>query len=112
MSSVARRERSRDATRTSRRETSKRERRDAVVNVRLSHQARELINQAADAIGKSRSEFIVESARSHAIEVLLDKRIFSLGTEQYAAFMTLLEARPAPNAKLKKLMKSKAPWEP
>jgi uncharacterized protein (DUF1778 family) len=91
--------------------TRERERRDAVVNVRLSHQARELIDQAADALGKSRSEFIVESARAHAIEVMLDKRIFPLGSEQYAAFIALLDARPAPNEKLKKLMKSKSPWE-
>ena len=62
-----------------------RSRRDAVVNVRMSRQSRDLIDEAAEAIGKTRSEFIVESARTHAIDVLLDRRLFPLlAVEQYA----------------------------
>lgn len=99
----------RDAPRT-RRDTS-RERRDAVVNVRMSRQSKELIDEAADSVGKTRSEFIVESARTHAIDVLLDKRLFALGSDQYDAFLRALDAPPAPNEKLKKLLKGKAPWE-
>jgi uncharacterized protein (DUF1778 family) len=77
----------------------------------MSRQSKELIDEAAEAVGKTRSEFMVESARTHAIDVLLDKRLFALGTEQYDAFLKALDAKPAPNEKLKKLMKSKAPWE-
>jgi uncharacterized protein (DUF1778 family) len=94
-----------------RRDTPSRERRDSVVNVRMARQTRELIDEAAEAVGKTRSEFMVESARTHAIDVLLDKRLFSLGTEQYDAFLKALDAPPAPNEKLKRLLKSKSPWE-
>ena len=88
-----------------------RSRRDTVVNVRMSRLSRDLIDEAAEAVGKTRSEFIVESARTHAIDVLLDRRLFSLGVERYDAFLKALEAPPAPNERLRKLMKAKAPWQ-
>jgi uncharacterized protein (DUF1778 family) len=98
-----------DAVRT--RSAAPRSRRDTVVNVRMSRHSRDLIDEAAEVVGKTRSEFIVESARTHAIDILLDKRLFSLTVEQYDAFLKALEAPPAPNEKLKKLMRVKAPWE-
>lgn len=86
-------------------------RRDTVINVRVSRMLRELIDRAADVAGKSRSEFILESARAHATDVLLDQRLFALDGERYEAFIKALEAPPAPNEKLRRLMASKAPWE-
>jgi uncharacterized protein (DUF1778 family) len=88
-----------------------RSRRDTVINVRVSRMLRELIDQAAHAVGKSRSEFILESARTRAIDVLLDQRLFSLDKDRYSVFVAALEAPPAPNEKLRKLMASKAPWD-
>ncbi len=88
-----------------------RRRRDTVINVRLSRMLRDLIDRAADVLGKTRSEFILESARTHAIDVLLDQRLFTLSPEQYEAFIDALDAPPAPNEKLKQLLASKAPWE-
>ena len=72
----------------------------------MARQTRELIDEAAEAVGKTRSEFMVESARMHAIDVLLDKRLFSLGTEHYDAFLKALDAPPAPNEKLKRLLRA------
>lgn len=92
-------------------ETAASSRRDAVINIRLSRTTRDLIDHAADALGKTRSEFILESARAHATDVLLDQRLFVLDDEQYASFMQSLDASPAPNEKLKRLLASKAPWE-
>jgi uncharacterized protein (DUF1778 family) len=86
-------------------------RRDTVINVRVSRVLRELIDRAADAVGKTRSEFVLESARTHAIDVLLDQRLFTLDPDRYASFMEALEAPLAPNDKLRELMSSKAPWE-
>lgn len=86
-------------------------RRDSVINVRVPRLLKSLIDQAADAVGKSRSEFILESARAHAIDVLLDQRFFALDPDRYEAFMQMLDAPPASNSKLKALMTSKAPWE-
>ena len=91
--------------------TGEREARDATVNLRASRSWRNLIDRAAQALGKSRTEFILESARAHATDVLLDQRLFALEPERYEAFIAMLDAPPARNEKLKQLMKRKAPWE-
>ena len=80
------------------------------INLRVSRQTRELIDSAAAVVGKSRTEFMLESARQHATDVLLDRRLFVLSEDQYRAFMNVLDNPPPPNAALKKLMASKAPW--
>jgi uncharacterized protein (DUF1778 family) len=86
-------------------------RRDTVINVRVPRLLRDLIDQAAGVSGKTRSEFILESARAHAVDVLLDQRLFALDPDRYDAFMGMLDAAPAPTGKLKRLMARKAPWE-
>jgi uncharacterized protein (DUF1778 family) len=87
------------------------DRRDLVVNMRLSRQQRDLIDDAADAVGKSRSEFILESAREHAIDVLMDRRLFVLDERQFAEFIRVLDRPPKPSKRLRQLFKSKSPWE-
>ena len=86
-------------------------RKEAVINVRLAKQTRELIDNAAQAAGKSRSEFIIESARKSAMDVLLDQRFFALDPERFENFKAALDRAPAPNRKLKALFARKAPWE-
>jgi uncharacterized protein (DUF1778 family) len=86
-------------------------RRDAIVNLRMPGRVRDLIDDAAAAVGKTRTDFIIESCRREATDVLLDKRLFTLGAADYDAFVAALDKAPAPNAKLKRLMARKAPWE-
>lgn len=86
-------------------------RRGLTINLRVEMETRELIDTAAAMVGKSRTEFMIESARQHAIDVLLDQRLFVLDQDQHDAFMRVLESPPAPNARLRKLMTSKSPWE-
>ena len=81
------------------------------INLRVPQQTRDLIDTAAAAVGKSRTEFMLESARQHAVDVLLDQRLFVLDAEQHNAFMRVLDSPPPPNAKLKKLLARKPPWE-
>jgi uncharacterized protein (DUF1778 family) len=88
-----------------------RTRRDTSINIRVPTAMRDLIDSAADALGTTRSDFILESARKHAIDVLLDRRFFALDANRYAAFVRALDAPAAPNAKLRKLLSSKSPWE-
>jgi uncharacterized protein (DUF1778 family) len=88
-----------------------RAKRDTVVNVRIAKPMRELIDSAADAMGKSRSEFIIESAHKSAMNVILDQRFFALDAERFQSFVAALDRPPAPNRKLKVLLASKAPWE-
>ena len=81
------------------------------ISMRVSAHALSLIDEAASLIGKSRTEFVLESARRQAIDLLLDQRLFALNDEQHDAFMRALEDPPAPNARLKRLMANPAPWE-
>lgn len=81
------------------------------INLRIPKQMRTLIDAAAALLGKSRTEFMLESARQHAIDVLLDQKIFILDEKQHEAFEQALTNPPPPNAKLRKLLSSKAPWE-
>jgi uncharacterized protein (DUF1778 family) len=85
--------------------------RDSVVNLRMSRDVRDTIDDAAALLGKTRTDFIIDSSHRRAIDVLLDQRLFTLNDEQHAAFICALDAPPTPNAKLKRLMSSKAPWE-
>ncbi|HEY8596001.1 MAG TPA: DUF1778 domain-containing protein [Devosiaceae bacterium] len=89
----------------------KKARRDTTMNVRLSTKLRDLIDSAADLVGKTRSEFVLESARQHAIDVLLDQRLFSLEEKEYEAFIKALDSPPEPPERLRSLFKERAPWE-
>ena len=85
--------------------------RTTTINLRVPNVTRQLIDSAAAVVGKSRTEFMLESARQHAIDVLLDQRLFVLSVDQHDAFMDALDNPPMPNAALKKLLSSKSPWE-
>ena len=93
------------------REEKSNQRRDAVINVRLPTKLRDLIDRAAAVVGKTRTDFILESARKHAIDVLLDQRLFSLEPKQYEEFLRVLDQPMESNARLKQLLASKSPWE-
>ncbi|TVR10358.1 MAG: DUF1778 domain-containing protein [Salinarimonadaceae bacterium] len=80
------------------------------INLRIESGARQLIDDAAAVLGKTRTEFMVESARGRAIDVLLDQRLFSLAPERYDAFMHALDNPPAPGPKLKSLLRRPPAW--
>jgi uncharacterized protein (DUF1778 family) len=86
-------------------------RRDTTINLRLSEKAKGLIDAAAAALGKTRTEFVIESAKQHATDVLLDQRLFELDAGQWNAFMQALGSPPLPNEQLRGLMARKPPWE-
>ena len=86
--------------------------RDININIRAKRTQRDLIDQAAELLGKTRSDFMLETACREAEDVLLDQRVFVLDAEAFAKFQALLDAPPADNPKLRKLMATKAPWEP
>lgn len=81
------------------------------ISMRISVHMLDLITSAAAVMGKSRTEFVLESARQHAIDVLLDQRLFVLDEDQHEAFMRALDNPPLPTARLKQLFASKSPWE-
>lgn len=81
------------------------------INLRIEAQTRQLIDDAASALGKTRTEFMVESARAAAIDALLDRRLFVLGDAQFDAFVDALDTPPAPGPKLRALMTRTPAWE-
>ena len=90
--------------------TGERDRRSRV-NLRISADDRDLITRAAEALGKNRSEFVLDAVRQAAQDTLLDRRLFGLDADRFDAFVTLLDAPPAPNEKLKRLLATPPPWE-
>lgn len=72
---------------------------------------RELIDRAAAELGQSRSEFMIESARRRAEDLLLDRKLFVLDEAGYQAFLDLLDEPSAPAKALKALLAGKSPWE-
>jgi uncharacterized protein (DUF1778 family) len=89
-----------------------RARRDTTtINLRVPQNTRVLIDRAAAVVGKSRTEFMLESARRDAIDVLLDQQLFVLEPKHYDAFIRALDAPPPAGAELKALMKRRPLWE-
>lgn len=85
--------------------------RDVTINIRAQPNQRDLIDRAAQLQGKSRSEFMLESAYQKAQDVLLDRCFFGLSELKFKQFLALLDAPPMPNQKLNALLKTKSPWD-
>ena len=81
------------------------------INLRIESHTRQLIDDAAAILGKTRTEFMIDSARSLAIDVLLDQRLFVLDTDRYDAFIHALDNPPAPGPKLRALLRRIPAWE-
>jgi uncharacterized protein (DUF1778 family) len=85
--------------------------RDVTINFRVSAQTRDLLDAAADAAGTTRTQFVVDSALTHAADMLLDRRVFKLDNASFTAFTKALDNPPPPAGKLVELLSKKAPWE-
>ncbi len=85
--------------------------RDATINIRAPKKTKELIEAAASSAGKSLSEFMLDSARQQAVDLLLDQRLFVLEPDRYAAFMKALDNPPPAGPKLKALMRRRPLWQ-
>ncbi len=81
------------------------------INLRIEANTRRLIDDAAAIQGKTRTEFMIESARRQAIDVLLDQRLFVLDSDRYDAFMHALDNPPAPGPKLRALLRRVPAWQ-
>lgn len=81
------------------------------INIRAKTRQRDLIDQAAEKLGRSRSDFMLEAACSKAENVLLDQTFFSVGADTFAKFQALLDKPLPATEKLRRLLNTKAPWE-
>lgn len=81
------------------------------INIRAKARQRDLIDQAANRLGRSRSDFMLEAACREAEDVLLDQAFFTVDEGTFAKFQALLDNPLPPTDKLRRLLKTKAPWE-
>lgn len=81
------------------------------INLRADATSRDLIDRAAEALGKNRSEFMLEAARREATAVLLDRRLFLVDDKAFRRFTAALDASPTENPRLRRLLRTRAPWE-
>lgn len=84
--------------------------RDAAINLRALAEQRDLIDHAAQLLGKNRSDFMLEAACDKAQAVVLDQVFFKLDTDKFHQFTQLLDAPPVHNPGLERLMAVAAPW--
>ena len=80
------------------------------INLRIEANTRQLIDDAAAVLGKTRTEFMIDSARREAIDVLLEQRLFVLDPERFDAFMHVLDNPPSPGPKLRSLLRRVPAW--
>ena len=81
------------------------------LNLRIRPEVRSLIDRAAKARGKNRTDFILDAARNAAEEALLDQALFVVSEEADTEFVERLDRSPAANPRLKKTMQTPAPWD-
>ena len=81
------------------------------INLRADRRRRALIDRAAEAVGKNRSEFMLDAACREATSVLLERRLFLLVEKAFKQFDAALNKPPAANPRLRRLLATRAPWE-
>ena len=84
--------------------------RDAAINLRARPEQRDIIDQAAQLLGKNRSDFMLEAACDKAQSVLLDQVFFRLDAAKFRQFTKLLDAPAADNQGLERLMAVRPAW--
>jgi uncharacterized protein (DUF1778 family) len=86
-------------------------RRGETINLRASQRQKLVIDRAAAALGRNRSDFMLDAACREAESVLLDRRYFALSEDAFRRFRSILDKPPKDNPKLRRLLRTKAPWD-
>ncbi|MCR1767227.1 DUF1778 domain-containing protein [Burkholderia glumae] len=82
------------------------------LNLRIRPDDRSLIDRAAAAAHKTRTDFVLDAARAAAEQTLLDQVVLSAEPQAYAAFLARLDEPVQPNEALRQTMQTRAPWDP
>ncbi|MDR1490552.1 MAG: DUF1778 domain-containing protein [Desulfovibrio sp.] len=82
------------------------------INLRISNEKKDIIDQAARSVGKSRTAFILENTLRIAEEIVFDRTRFTLDSKQWDELNAAL-SNPLSEEQvlsLGKLFTTKAPW--
>lgn len=85
--------------------------RSGLINIRIPPADRNVIDRAAQASGKTRSQFMLEAARQAAHDTLLDMTLVSVDPRTFERFKSLLDAPAKPNERLREVLSMRAPWD-
>lgn len=77
------------------------------LSARVPPSVRELISQAAQAVGATVNQFLVQSAVEKATEILEKERVISLSSRDAQTIFSLMESPPEPNEELKRALQSR-----
>jgi uncharacterized protein (DUF1778 family) len=80
------------------------------VNLRVRNDIRALIDRAAKAQGKTRSDFMIDAARRAAEESLLDQTLVRVDQKTYGHFLEVLDQPPSGEG-FERLMAAAKPWQ-
>jgi uncharacterized protein (DUF1778 family) len=84
---------------------------DVSINLRALPEQRDMIDHAANLLGKNRSDFMLEAAWERAQAIAMDQVFFSLDENRFREFTALLDAPQTANMGFERLMAVKAPWD-
>jgi len=74
------------------------------LDIRITPEAKQILQQAAKERHTSISQFVLESALSSASAVLAERSRLGLNAEQWEAFMAALDAPPRRHPRLERLL--------
>ena len=81
------------------------------LNLRIKPQDRALIDRAASLLGKSPTDFVIEAARQASANLLLDRTVLVLKPRAFARFLARVGTPTKPNKRLRRSLKTPAPWD-
>jgi uncharacterized protein (DUF1778 family) len=81
------------------------------LDLRLTPEAKRMLNAAAEASRRSVSDFVLESALARAQETLPDRQRFGLDAERWEAFLAALDAPARPLPRLQRLLTEPSVFE-
>lgn len=81
------------------------------LNIRIRLDQRHLIEQAAETLDKTVSDFVRDAALREANHALLDKKTFHLDTAAWEKFNAALDFPPGENPGLQDLLSRKPVWQ-
>lgn len=87
------------------------QRKDRPLAMRFPDDDLAIIDRAASQRGRSRTDFVREAAVRAAEEALMDNVMIRMSPSGFEAFVSALDAPPAPVPELVELLKRPAPWE-
>jgi uncharacterized protein (DUF1778 family) len=79
------------------------------VNLRVRREIRSLIDRAARANGKTRSDFMIDASRRAAEDAVLDQTLVRVDQKTYSLFLSVLDQPPCGTG-FDRLMQATKPW--